>query len=72
VIVVGDSLLSGAEAPICYPESLSREVCCLSGAHVKDVTERLVVFSSILQVRGKGKGRTDRIKKISNWKEVVL
>lgn len=93
---------------------LSREVCCLPGAHIKDVTERLpdlvcstdyllllfhigtrdtavsnlknihyrdykelgaavknsgaqAVFSSILQFRGTGRERTNRIKKINKW-----
>ncbi|KAM8793368.1 LOW QUALITY PROTEIN: UV excision repair protein RAD23 homolog B-like [Eudromia elegans] len=41
VIVVGDSLLQGTEAPICRPDPLSREVCCLPGARIRDVTERL-------------------------------
>ena len=31
VIVVSDSLLRGTEAPICWPDALSREVCCLLG-----------------------------------------
>lgn len=34
VSVIEDSLLRGTEAPICHPENLSREVCCLSGAHI--------------------------------------
>ncbi|XP_068782230.1 uncharacterized protein [Struthio camelus] len=41
VIVVGDSLLQGTEAPICRPDLLSREVCCLPGARIRDVMERL-------------------------------
>ncbi|MCQ4187457.1 SGNH/GDSL hydrolase family protein [Klebsiella pneumoniae] len=41
VVVVGDSLLTGTEAPICRPDALSREVCCLPGARIRDVTERL-------------------------------
>ena len=32
VIVIGDSLMGGTEAPICRPNSLFREVCCLPGA----------------------------------------
>ncbi|XP_075768762.1 uncharacterized protein LOC142821506 [Pelodiscus sinensis] len=41
VVVVGDSLLRGTEAPICRPDSSSREVCCLPGARIRDVTEAL-------------------------------
>jgi len=29
------------EAPICRPDTLSGEVCCLPGAHIRDVTKRL-------------------------------
>ncbi|KAK4822152.1 hypothetical protein QYF61_010413 [Mycteria americana] len=35
VIVIGDSLLKGTEGPVCRPDPLLREVCCLPGAHVK-------------------------------------
>ncbi|KAM9663018.1 uncharacterized protein ACIBXB_016421 [Morphnus guianensis] len=41
VIVVGDSLLRGTEGPICRPDPSHREVCCLSGARVKDITRKL-------------------------------
>lgn len=41
VLLVGDSLLRGTEAPICRPDIQSGEVCCLSGAKIWDVTERL-------------------------------
>uniref|UniRef100_A0A8C8RI01 C2H2-type domain-containing protein n=1 Tax=Pelusios castaneus TaxID=367368 RepID=A0A8C8RI01_9SAUR len=41
VVVVGDSLLRGMEAPICRPDKASREVCCLPGARIRDVTEGL-------------------------------
>ena len=41
VIVVGDSILRGIEGPICRPDPLHREVCCLPGAHVKDLTAKL-------------------------------
>lgn len=37
VIFIDDSLLKGAEGPICRPDPLHREVCCLPGARVKDV-----------------------------------
>lgn len=41
VLVIGDSLLRGTEAPICRPDDFSREVCCLPGARIRGVTERL-------------------------------
>uniref|UniRef100_A0A8B9F7M5 Uncharacterized protein n=1 Tax=Amazona collaria TaxID=241587 RepID=A0A8B9F7M5_9PSIT len=41
VVVVGDSNLKGTEAPICRPDPASREVCCLPGARIRDVAERL-------------------------------
>jgi len=46
VIVVGDSLLRGMEAPTFWPDALCREVCCYLGAHITDVTKRL---SSLVQ-----------------------
>ena len=41
VIVVGGSLLRGTEGPICRPDPTHREVCCLPGARVRDVTRKL-------------------------------
>ena len=41
VIVVGDSLLRGTEGPICSPDPCHREVCCLPGARLKDITGEL-------------------------------
>ena len=41
VVVVGDSLLRGTETVICRSDKLSREVCCLPGAKIHHVTERL-------------------------------
>ncbi|XP_054680227.1 collagen alpha-1(I) chain-like [Grus americana] len=41
VTVVGDSLLRGTEGPVCRADPPFREVCCLTGAHVKDVTRKL-------------------------------
>ena len=32
VVAIGGSLLCGMEAPICRPDPLFREVCCLPGA----------------------------------------
>ena len=41
VIVVGDSLLRGTEGPICWPDPTRREVCCLPGARVRDISRKL-------------------------------
>ncbi|KGL92731.1 hypothetical protein N301_10736, partial [Charadrius vociferus] len=41
VIVMGDSILRGTEGPICRPDPLYREVCCLPGARVRDVKRKL-------------------------------
>ena len=41
VIAVGDSLPRHSQAPICRPDTLSREVCCLPGACIRDVTKKL-------------------------------
>jgi len=41
VIVIGDSLLSGTEGPICRPDPSHREVCFLPGVWVRDVAEKL-------------------------------
>ena len=41
VIVIGDSLLRGTEGPICRPDPSHREVCCLPGARVRDITRKL-------------------------------
>ena len=41
LVVVGGSLLRGTEGPICQPDPSHREVCCLPGAQVWDITERL-------------------------------
>ncbi|XP_073175776.1 uncharacterized protein [Lepidochelys kempii] len=42
VVVVGDSLHRGTESSICHPDRENREVCCLPGAKIHDVTERLL------------------------------
>lgn len=36
-----DSLPGGTETPICRPVKSPREACCLAGARVQDVVERL-------------------------------
>ncbi|GAB0204309.1 mitochondrial enolase superfamily member 1 [Grus japonensis] len=41
VIVVGDSHLKGREGLICRADPPLREVCCLPGAHVKDIARKL-------------------------------
>lgn len=41
VLVIGDSLLRGTEATIYCPDNFSREICCLPGACISDVTDRL-------------------------------
>ena len=38
---MGDSLLGGTEGPTCGQDPSHREVCCVPGAKVRDVTERL-------------------------------
>lgn len=40
-MVTGYSLLRGMEAPICRPESIFREVCCLPRDQVMDFTKEL-------------------------------
>uniref|UniRef100_A0A8C3HUE0 SGNH hydrolase-type esterase domain-containing protein n=1 Tax=Chrysemys picta bellii TaxID=8478 RepID=A0A8C3HUE0_CHRPI len=42
MVVVGDSLLRGTESSICHPNRENREVCCLPGARIHNVTERLL------------------------------
>uniref|UniRef100_A0A8C3H8J2 SGNH hydrolase-type esterase domain-containing protein n=1 Tax=Chrysemys picta bellii TaxID=8478 RepID=A0A8C3H8J2_CHRPI len=41
VVVVGAPLLRGTEVPVCRPDISSREVCCLPGACIQNVTEAL-------------------------------
>ena len=41
VIVIADSLLRGIEGPICQPDPSRREVCCLRGARVRDISRKL-------------------------------
>ena len=40
-IIVGDSLLKGTEGPICQPDAIQREVCCLPGVRVRDISRKL-------------------------------
>uniref|UniRef100_A0A803THE0 SGNH hydrolase-type esterase domain-containing protein n=1 Tax=Anolis carolinensis TaxID=28377 RepID=A0A803THE0_ANOCA len=41
VLVVGDSLLRGTEAIISRPDGMARETCCLPGAKIHHITQRL-------------------------------
>lgn len=41
MLVIGDSLLRGTEAPICHPDTFSREVFCLMGAHICNITKKV-------------------------------
>jgi len=41
VAAIGDSLLKRTEGPVCRPDPLFREVCCLPGPWVKDVKRKL-------------------------------
>ena len=40
VVMVGDSLLREPEGPICRPDPGHREVCCLPGARVRDISRK--------------------------------
>ena len=40
-IVVRDSLLRGMEGLICSPDLTSMELCCLPGAHIRDITRKV-------------------------------
>ena len=41
VVVIGNSLLRGTKGPICQPDPTHREVCCLPGARVRDISRKL-------------------------------
>lgn len=45
--MIGDSSLRGAEVLICYPENLSREVCCLPEAHIGDMKKRILGMTKL-------------------------
>jgi len=40
-MAVRDSLLRGAEGPVCWADLPHREICCLPGARIRDVTRKL-------------------------------
>lgn len=40
-MAVGDSLLRGVEVAVCQPDLFAYEVCCLPGARIWNVMERL-------------------------------
>lgn len=44
MVLVSDSLLLGTEAPMCHQDFESQEACCLPGACIWDIAERLSVF----------------------------
>ena len=39
--MVGDSLLWAMEGSICRPDLTCREVCCLLGAHIRDIARKV-------------------------------
>ena len=41
VVVIGNSLLRGMEGSTCRSDPTCREVCCLPGARVRDVSRKL-------------------------------
>ena len=41
VVVVGDSIIRGIDSILCKPDQESRMVCCLPGARVRDISDRL-------------------------------
>ena len=41
VVVVGDSIIRGIDSILCKPDRESRMVCCLPGARVRDISDRL-------------------------------
>lgn len=42
VIVVGNSLPWGTEGSICRPDPTCKEVCCLPGAHIRDIARKVL------------------------------
>lgn len=72
-MVVDNSLLGGTGAPISWPDVLSREVCCLLGAGIRVVTERLpslvedtkhyLLLLFCMGTSGTGRSRLSRIRK---------
>jgi len=40
-MIVGDSVLQGTECPVCQADPPHRELCCLPGARVRDITRKL-------------------------------
>lgn len=41
VVVIGDSIIRGIDSILCKPDRESRMVCCLPGARVQDISDRL-------------------------------
>ncbi|XP_019345243.1 uncharacterized protein LOC132243289 [Alligator mississippiensis] len=46
VIIVGNSLLRGTEGPICHPDPMVCEVCCLPRARIQDI---MVMILDLIQ-----------------------
>lgn len=44
-ITVGDSLLKRAESPMCRPDPIPREACCLPGTWVRYITKSIPTLS---------------------------
>lgn len=42
MIIIGNSLLRGTEGPKCWPNSTHKEVCCLPGVWVRDISRKLL------------------------------
>lgn len=47
VLVAGDSVLRGIEAPVCRPHKLSREVCCLLVVIIHDTKKMLLGMGKV-------------------------
>lgn len=48
VIASDDASLRGTEGPICQVDPCNREVCCLPGGQVKDITAALRLLSLLI------------------------
>ncbi|XP_065541888.1 uncharacterized protein LOC136017503 [Lathamus discolor] len=71
VVVVGDSTLQGTEALICRPDPASREVCCLPGAWIRDVAERLPALVQDVQIKKNLASREEPLKEMDSLREVL-
>lgn len=41
ILVIGESVLNGNDTLVCCLDNLSKEVCCLPGAHICDIRKRI-------------------------------